>query len=86
MLIAAFAVAGCQTTPTEAAPAACNRDAAAGLTGKDRLDDDQAKQITGASIVRQITPGQGVTMDYRAERVTIETDPQTGKIVRAFCG
>lgn len=88
MLIATFAVAGCQTTPTETAPtpAACNRDAAAGLTGKGRLTDDQAKQITGASIVRQITPGQGVTMDYRAERVTIETDPQTGKIVRAFCG
>ena len=88
MLIAAFTVAGCQTAPSEpaAGPAACKRDAAEALAGKDRVTDDQAKQITGASIVRQITPGQGVTMDYRAERVTIETDPATGKIVRAFCG
>jgi hypothetical protein len=43
-------------------------------------------QITGASLVRQIEPGQGVTMDYRPERVTIETDPNTGTILRASCG
>lgn len=42
--------------------------------------------MTGATIVRQIAPGQGATMDYRQERVTIETDPKTGKIIRAFCG
>ncbi len=39
-----------------------------------------------ARIVRHIRPGQGVTMDYRQERVTIETDPKTGKIVRAMRG
>lgn len=88
MLIVALAVAGCQSTPSDAADSrsACKRDAAEALAGKDRVTDDQAKQITGASIVRQITPGQGVTMDYRAERVTIETDPASGKIVRASCG
>jgi len=52
----------------------------------DRLTDDEAMQRTGASIVRQIAPGQGVTMDYRQNRVTVETDPRTGKIVRAACG
>lgn len=88
MLVAALAVAGCQSTASEPAggPAACKRDAAEALAGKDRVTDDQAKQLTGASIVRQIAPGQPVTMDYRAERVTIETDPATGKIVRAACG
>ncbi|MBB6189935.1 hypothetical protein FHS51_000138 [Sphingobium wenxiniae] len=50
------------------------------------MTDEQAMQKTGATIVRQIAPGQGVTMDYRQERVTIETDPGTGKIVRAACG
>ncbi|MGN6192402.1 MAG: I78 family peptidase inhibitor [Rhodanobacteraceae bacterium] len=45
-----------------------------------------AARLTGATIVRQIKPGQGVTMDYRRERVTIETDSKTRKIVRAFCG
>ncbi|WIG50290.1 MAG: hypothetical protein OJF48_001207 [Afipia sp.] len=42
--------------------------------------------MTGATIVRQIKPGQGVTMDYRPERVTIETDDRTRKIIRASCG
>lgn len=43
-------------------------------------------QLTGATIVRQIKPGNPVTMDFRQERVTIETDEKTGKIVRASCG
>ncbi|MBB4223967.1 hypothetical protein EJP67_19000 [Variovorax guangxiensis] len=69
-----------------AAPAACRQDAAAALTGKSRISDADARQATGASIVRQIQPGQPVTMDYRRERVTIETDAASGKIVRAYCG
>ncbi|MNL69488.1 Peptidase inhibitor I78 family protein [compost metagenome] len=56
------------------------------MTGRAGIDDAQAMQVTGASLVRQIKPGQGVTMDYRQERVTIETDPKTGNILRAFCG
>ena len=43
-------------------------------------------RITGATVVRQIEPGQGVTMDYRQERVTIETDRRTNRILRAMCG
>lgn len=46
----------------------------------------ETRQLTDASLVRQIRPGQGVTMDFRQERVTIETDPQSGKITRASCG
>lgn len=64
----------------------CRPGAAEALSGKKRLTDARARRMTGASIVRQIMPGQGVTMDYRRERVTIETDPKTGRIVRAFCG
>ena len=60
--------------------------AAEALAGKARVSDAEAQQATGATIVRQIRPGQGVTMDYRRERVTIETDPKSGKIVRAYCG
>ena len=69
-----------------AAAGICRGEAAEALTGIDRLTDAQTRQMTGATIVRQIAPGQGVTMDYRQERVTIETDPKTGKIIRAFCG
>jgi hypothetical protein len=64
----------------------CRPGAAKALAGMARLTDKQARKMTGATIVRQISPGQGVTMDYRRERVTIETDPKTGRIVRAFCG
>jgi hypothetical protein len=50
------------------------------------VTDAEAKRLTGATIVRQINPGDAVTMDFRQERITIETDRKTGRIVRAYCG
>ncbi|EKS39005.1 I78 family peptidase inhibitor [Afipia clevelandensis] len=82
-------VAGCYSGSQAATPpraGLCNPSAAEALTGKNRISDRRAKRLTGATIVRQIRPGQGVTMDYRRERITIETDPTTRRIVRAFCG
>ena len=85
-------IAGCQKdqeqapSPVESQAGLCDKDAAEALAGKDRVTDDVAKQLTGATIVRQIKPGDPVTMDMRQERVTIETDAQTGKIFRAYCG
>lgn len=67
-------------------PGLCRPEAADSLVGRGRVTDAEAMQMTGATIVRQIRPGQGVTMDYRRERVTIETDPKTNKILRAMCG
>lgn len=64
----------------------CRPDAAKALVGKAAVSDAEARRLTGATLVRQIQPGQAVTMDYRQERVTIETDTKTGKIVRAACG
>lgn len=91
--LAALTLAACQSdaqqAPVEAAPGlpgTCREDAAEALSGKARIGDAEAQQITGATIVRQIRPGQSVTMDYRKERVTVETDPKTGKIIRAYCG
>lgn len=91
--LAALTLAACQSDAQQAPmgavpglPGACSEDAAEALAGKARVSDAEAQQATGATIVRQIRPGQGVTMDYRKERVTIETDPKTGKIVRAYCG
>lgn len=90
LVLAGVVLAACQSETTQAqagaAPGNCRREAAESLAGRPRIDDAQAMQITGASLVRQIKPGQPVTMDYRSERVTIETDPKTGKILRAFCG
>lgn len=90
LALAVMAVGGCQSETQHAQaggePGMCRPKAAEALTGRDRVSDAEAMQITGASIVRQIKPGQGVTMDYRQERVTIETDPKTNKILRAMCG
>ncbi len=92
MALSTSLLAACQSTPDRTEQPAqsengvCQRDAAKSLVGKQRVSDEEAKQATGASQVRQIGPGQPVTMDYRKERVTIETDPATGKIVRAMCG
>ena len=88
----ALLVAGCQKEEEKVPDAAaveagvCKREAAEALAGKDRISDEEAMRLTGATIVRQIKPGDGVTMDLRQERVTIETDPATGKITRAMCG
>ncbi|MBT1155633.1 hypothetical protein J1C56_08505 [Aminobacter anthyllidis] len=81
-------LAGCQNEPAVGQPASgtCDRAAAESLAGKDRIADDEVKRLTGATIVRQHKPGDPATMDFRQERVTVETDPTTGKIVRAFCG
>ncbi|WLS06427.1 I78 family peptidase inhibitor [Shinella oryzae] len=43
-------------------------------------------RLTGATIVRQIAPGQPVQQDYTSARVTIETDPSSGRIAHAACG
>lgn len=81
-------IAGCNTAPAETSPemGACDPNAAQALIGEDRITDDEARQLTGATTVRQVEPGDPVTMDYQRGRVTIETDPETDKIVRASCG
>ena len=92
-VFAVLGIAGCQKT-SETAPGAalthrpgdCRPDAALALTGKPAMSDAEAMRMTGATMVRQIKPGDAVTMDYRKERVTVETDPKTRKILRAMCG
>lgn len=85
---AALLLAGCQSEagiPVRQ-PQVCDRNAAGSLQGKVNVTDAEAKRLTGATIVRQIRPGDPVTMDFRPERITIETDRKTGRIVRAYCG
>lgn len=86
--IALLTLAGCTPNPTGAASLSglCNEEAAQRLVGGTKPADAEAMRATGASIVRQIAPGQPVTEDYRDNRVTIETDPTSGRVVRARCG
>jgi hypothetical protein len=64
----------------------CKPEAAQALVGKPKPTDAEALQLTNSKSVRQIEPGQMVTQDFREDRVTIETDPTTGKVVAARCG
>lgn len=46
---------------------------------------DQARLVSGSAIVRVVRPGEAVTMDYRADRLTIALDA-AGAVVSARCG
>lgn len=82
-------LAGCTAGVASDTPAAgkkCDASRVQVLVGKPKPTDAAAMQQSGATIVRQIQPGQMVTQDYNEGRVTIETDPTSGLVVRAACG
>jgi hypothetical protein len=85
---ALLVLAGCMTSETAQTPAsgACNAAAAQRLLGQLKPSDADAMRLTGATIVRQIAPGDPVTHDLRDNRVTIATDPASGRVVGATCG
>ncbi|WEZ85999.1 I78 family peptidase inhibitor (plasmid) [Rhizobium sp. 32-5/1] len=64
----------------------CDPLAARALIEQLKPTDEEAKHRTGATIVRQITPGQPVTHDFRDYRVTLEINPTSGRVVAATCG
>ncbi|MCQ4965377.1 I78 family peptidase inhibitor, partial [Bifidobacterium pseudocatenulatum] len=64
----------------------CLAEEAKVLVGQTGLTDAQIKQKTQSEIIRRIAPGQPVTMDYRANRITVTIDPVTKKITQANCG
>ena len=89
MAVAALPIlVGCARQPTAQAPATgiCNVAAAQSLVGRIRPGDSDVMRLTGATIVRQSTPGDPVTHDLRDNRVTVETDPASGRVVGARCG
>ncbi|WP_226951379.1 I78 family peptidase inhibitor [Rhizobium terrae] len=80
-------LAGCvDQRPTVAIKRPCNDRAAASLVSGGKPTDAEAMKLTNAKTVGQIEPGQMVTHDYRADRVTIETNPSSGRVVSARCG
>jgi hypothetical protein len=86
---ALLALAACNSASAPTATAEtgiCDPDAAQRLVGRPKIIDDEAKRFTGAGSVRQITPGQPVIQNYSNTRLTIETDPATGRITAASCG
>lgn len=78
--------ASCQTAGGGDPSGSCREADARALAGMEKISDADARRLTGAKFVRQIKPGDPVTMDLNPDRVTIENDPETGVIVRASCG
>ncbi|MFP3546957.1 I78 family peptidase inhibitor [Rhizobium sp. SIMBA_035] len=80
-------LAGCVSShPTVAVKGQCNDSAARSLVGGTKPTGAEAMQLTNAKTLREIEAGQIVTHDYREDRVTIETDPGSGRVVSARCG
>lgn len=89
-LLALLPLAACMTTPKAeglADGAGCGDAKAADLIGKRWTEALRAptQKRTGARDLRVIAPGDAVTMDYRPDRLNIETDAE-GKVVRLKCG
>ncbi|MGK6323982.1 I78 family peptidase inhibitor [Sphingomonas sp. DT-51] len=86
------ALAGC--APKVAAPVAggdapgtgCDAGAASTLVGRaaDTVEAE-AQRLSGARTVRRYATGDALTMDYRADRLNVETDAG-GSIVKLSCG
>jgi len=81
---------------TACAPPPAMSDAPKGKCAAVKLDDligkpatvalaNEARERAGATTVRAIGHGQTVTMEYRADRLTIHLD-KDGRVERFICG
>ncbi|WP_081408801.1 I78 family peptidase inhibitor [Acinetobacter sp. SFA] len=90
-ILAAVSLNACAGTPdTEAIHKPeiikkCVPDSAAKLARKTLASEADIKSKTNAEIVRLVAPGQPITKDYHPGRINVIVDPQTQKIVKAFC-
>lgn len=92
LILAAITLTACANNP-EQVPSQqphtmtnCVSEEATKLVGQTGLSEAVIKRETKAETVRMVSPGQPVTLDYRSNRVTVVTDPQTKIIVQASCG
>jgi Peptidase inhibitor I78 family len=88
----ALALVGCTTqTPPDDLPATpeamCAADPAQSLMGRkaDASTGAELLRLTGAKTLRWVPPRSAVTMDYRADRLTVSYDDDY-TIVRISCG
>ena len=89
-LAALLPVVACATAPkaedmTESL--GCGETKVGDLVGKPWTEALRAPTLrrSGARTLRVIAPGDAVTMDYRTDRLNIETDA-AGRVIRVKCG
>jgi len=86
--LALSACAGTNDAPATGTPSAqgCNAAAVQDLVGKPlAANETDAKRRAGAAAVRSYVTGAALTMDFREDRLNVETDAG-GTIVKLSCG
>ena len=83
ILTAAVTLAACQpeADKTAAAPDTCGAAPFQSLIGTPAA----AADFSSVEVLRIIPQGSPVTMDFRPDRLNVETD-EAGLIIRLFCG
>lgn len=56
------------------------------LKGKKDLTNAEITMTTNAKTLRKVVPGETVTEEHQPDRINIVADPNTGKILDAWCG
>lgn len=85
--ISACTVAQSDATAVGPAPGTCRNEALAQFTGQTASQNLGARILaaTGARVIRWVPQGGVVTMDFRADRVTVQLDG-ANRVERASCG
>jgi hypothetical protein len=88
--LAAFALAACSTVPaygTEPLAVACKDEGLSSFVGQDATEATGSELLkqSGANALRWVPKGSMVTMEFRADRVTVYLDANN-KIERVSCG
>jgi len=86
-------IAACSTVPAQPVVHGdtpghvCTADGTQQFVGQARSDQIGAEiqRVSNAAVLRWALPGMMLTMDYRADRVTVWLDP-SGKITQIKCG
>lgn len=90
LLLLGLVLAGCQAPSSSgdsSASGECNATAVRDLIGKRASPEllDQARRDSGAEVARLLRPGDIVTLEYNARRLTLTADEE-GLIERLSCG
>jgi hypothetical protein len=83
-----LALGACATSgQDDPAANACDSTKASGLVGRaaDTALIEEARRLAGAKTARVITPGMIVTMEFRADRLTLNVD-DNGAVAKVVCG
>lgn len=90
MLVTALAMSACAAAPPAAGPAApgtCRPDGLSRFVGQPATQELGAAMLreSGARIIRWVSHGMMITMEFSPERLTVHLTPDN-RVERANCG